>query len=76
MVVLIVAALLVACGGEPDGQKLLESRCAKCHSLALVTGADKTAQGWEVTINRMIMQGAELTDAERDILVEYLTQEY
>lgn len=73
---MIAAVLLAACGGEPDGQKVLENRCAQCHSLALVTGADKTAEGWEVTVNRMIRNGAELTDAERDILVEYLVQAY
>jgi len=76
LIALIATLLLVACGGEPDGASLLESRCDKCHSLTRVTSADKTAEGWAVTVDRMITNGAELTDAERDILVEYLAQEY
>jgi uncharacterized lipoprotein YmbA len=77
MVAMVAVVLLAACGGgEPTGRALLEGRCDQCHELELVTGSDKTAEGWTVTVNRMIMHGAELTEAERDILVAYLAEEY
>jgi hypothetical protein len=76
LVASLVVVLLAACSGGPSGRELLESRCDTCHSLELITSSDKTAQGWKVTVDRMIMRGAELTDAERDILIEYLTDKY
>jgi hypothetical protein len=74
---LVVVILLAACGGGgPSGRELLESRCTVCHNLERVTSSDRTAQEWEVIVDRMITRGAELTDAERDVLVEYLAKEY
>jgi hypothetical protein len=77
MVALIAVMLLAACGGgRPDGQELLETRCTRCHNLERVTSSNKTAEQWEATVDRMIIRGAELTDAERDVLVRYLAKEY
>jgi hypothetical protein len=77
MVALLLVILLAACGGGGTrGQALLEDRCTGCHSLDRVTSANKTVEQWGATVDRMIVRGAELTDAERDVLVEYLAKEY
>jgi hypothetical protein len=77
IVALVALVLLAACGsGRPNGQELLDSRCTTCHSLERVTSSNKTAEAWAATVDRMITRGAELTDTERDILVEYLAKEY
>ena len=85
-------ALAVACGGgaeEPSapppaeesagdlgGEELIEARCRRCHGVETVTGAAKSQAQWESTVDRMIAKGAELTDAEAEILVDYLAETY
>jgi mono/diheme cytochrome c family protein len=90
LVGLVIVWLAVACGGaeeEPtlppgeyggdlSGQELLQARCTRCHGLDPVEAASKTEAEWEDTVQRMIGKGAELTDAEADTLVQYLTETY
>jgi cytochrome c5 len=59
-----------------DGATLLQTRCTACHSLDRVTQAKKTSAQWDQTVTRMISQGAQLTDAEKQVLVEYLAKTY
>ncbi len=58
------------------GAELLEQRCTRCHGLDLVEAASKTAEEWETTVERMRAKGAELTDEEAQILIEYLAETY
>jgi len=89
---LVILGVAVACGGaaeepaapppeeetsgELSGDQLLEARCARCHALDVVEGATKTQAEWDSTVQRMIAKGAELTDAEAQILVQYLAETY
>ena len=59
-----------------DGATLLETRCSVCHSASRVTQTTKTADGWAQTVDRMIGKGAQLSDAEKAVLVEYLAANY
>lgn len=88
----VLLGLAVACGGgaeEPSapppteestgdlsGEELVEARCTRCHGLETTTGAAKTPPQWESTVDRMIAKGAELTDAEAQVLVDYLAETY
>ena len=62
--------------GEPGGEELLQVRCTRCHTLDRVQAAAKTQAEWEATVERMRGKGAELTDAEAQTVVEYLTETY
>jgi hypothetical protein len=89
---LVIVSLVVACGGaqeepatappeeetsgELSGEELLEARCTRCHALDIVEGATKTQAEWESTVERMRAKGAELTDAEAQVLVDYLASTY
>jgi cytochrome c5 len=88
---LVIVGLVVACGGaqeepaaappeetsgELSGEELLEARCTGCHALDIVEGATKTQAEWESTVGRMRGKGAELTDAEAQVLVDYLASTY
>jgi hypothetical protein len=55
---------------------LLQARCTRCHGLDRVQAAAKTQADWEATVERMRAKGAELTDAEAQLLVEYLAETY
>ncbi len=59
-----------------DGAALLETRCSTCHSVDRATRLTKTADQWDQTVTRMIGNGAQLTDAEKAVLVDYLTENY
>ena len=89
LVGLVLMGLAVACGGGGEetpeetegpaalgGQELLEARCTKCHNLDRVKAASKTLDEWTATVGRMRGKGAELSDAEAEILLEYLAETY
>lgn len=59
-----------------DGAALLDTRCSVCHSTDRVKRARKTAEQWEQTVTRMIGKGAQLTEAEKKVLVDYLANTY
>ena len=63
-------------GATADGKTLMQQRCSVCHSLSRVTNAQKTADQWKTTVDRMISKGAQLSSAEEQTLVTYLAQTY
>ena len=85
---LLVTALVIACGGgeEPtqvppapptvSGAELLQGRCTGCHTLEPVEAASETEAEWEAIVERMRSIGADLTDEEARILIEYLAETY
>jgi len=59
-----------------DGAMLLETRCSVCHSVDRPKNSRMTQDQWEQTVTRMIGHGAQLTDAEKAALVDYLAKTY
>jgi len=87
---LAMMVLLVACNSgssqptqappsatpAPAGATLLETRCSVCHSADKPKKAKKTREQWENTVTTMIDNGAQLTDDEKKVLVDYLAKTY
>ena len=59
-----------------SGQTLLEERCGKCHAIEKATRETGTFEEWEKIVDNMISRGAQLTDEERVILVQFLADNY
>jgi mono/diheme cytochrome c family protein len=59
-----------------DGQSLVQERCAECHGLGQVTGAQKTEEEWRTTVERMVGKGANLNSAEQEAVIQFLTETY
>ena len=59
-----------------DGKTLLEERCVVCHDLSRVERKKASVDGWTSTVDRMIEHGAKLTDAEKQVLIEFLSTTY
>jgi cytochrome c5 len=60
-----------------DGATLLETRCSACHSTNKAKQIKQTREQWEQTVTDMIVEeGAQLTKAEKAVLVDYLTKTY
>ena len=61
---------------EGEGKKLLEGRCASCHSLEPVIRLKQSQGAWKELIVKMREYGAQLDDKEVDIATEYLTKHF
>ena len=59
-----------------DGATLLETRCSTCHSAAKATQARQTRAQWDQTVIDMVNEGAQLTEAEKTVLLDYLAKTY
>jgi mono/diheme cytochrome c family protein len=58
------------------GKDLFEQRCHTCHELNTVTVQRLSADDWRTTVQRMIMNGAQLTEPESEQIIAYLTKMY
>ena len=60
---------------EGEGKIQVETSCAsRCHPATTVMRAKRTPTGWEMVIDLMIERGAEVTDGEYEVILEYLSQ--
>jgi len=59
---------------EGEGKKLLEARCANCHSLKPVISLKQSQGVWKELVARMVGYGAQLDDKEVDVATKYLTK--
>jgi mono/diheme cytochrome c family protein len=59
-----------------DGAALLEDRCSECHSTNRAKQALHSRAQWDQTVSRMIGKGAQLSDAEKQVLVDYLATNF
>jgi len=60
--------------GTLDGKAMVEERCTKCHDLGRVERAKKTEEEWKATVERMVGKGAELNQAEQELVIKYLAE--
>ena len=86
--VLVFVALVILAqapeGGVPAGKaptgpdavaaNIVNTVCASCHSLQRVKDKMADKDGWTTTVTRMQGKGADLTDAQVPVVVEYLTR--
>ena len=76
-----VAAAVAPAGaqGLPDGKgkDLVRRICVSCHDLSPITSsAGFSRREWEMVIQDMISMGADITDDEIPILVNYLAASF
>jgi hypothetical protein len=78
----LVLVALVSLAQAPDGARgpdavaanLVNTVCASCHSLDRVNGKKADRDGWTTTVGRMKGLGANLTDEQVPVVVEFLTR--
>src|SRR5215813_15251164 len=61
---------------EGEGKKLVEERCASCHSLKPVVSLKQSQAAWRELVVKMVGYGAQLDDKEVDIATEYLAKHF
>ena len=55
-----------------DGLTLLKSHCTTCHAPEWFGQIEKSPAEWETVLERMKSLGVQLSDTEKDILLDYL----
>jgi competence ComEA-like helix-hairpin-helix protein len=74
----IAAGILMAavCSAAPqqDGKAVMERVCTKCHALTATLAQHNTRDRWSQIVDDMVARGAEVTDAEVDIIIDYLAK--
>jgi cytochrome c5 len=61
---------------EGDGRKIMETSCAGCHDLSVVTGGRLSKSAWQDVVSRMIGMGAKIEDTQIPTLVDYLSKNF
>jgi len=51
----------------------VQQQCATCHTIKRIDAANLDRAGWERTVDLMIDKGARLDEAERKIVIDYLS---
>lgn len=60
----------------PRAEGLIIARCSVCHSPDLIAQQRLPKERWLATVEKMKHWGAEISDAEADLLVRYLSARY
>ena len=55
------------------GEALVQKQCAICHTIERINAANLDRAGWERNVDLMIDKGARLNEAERKIVIDYLS---
>ena len=63
-------------GKAEAGKVIFEAKCLLCHEAALTEQQRLSRAGWTREVEKMVRWGATVTDAEKEPLVDYLTQRY
>ena len=61
---------------QQAGKDLVTERCTRCHAIGVIEARQGTAQEWHEIIERMINNGAQVTQEEVDVIVAYLASTY
>ena len=61
---------------EQESKRLLNARCAVCHSIDLIVQQRLTREQWIATLNKMTHWGAQVSSVEQTQLADYLAARY
>ncbi|MDO6415572.1 hypothetical protein Q4F19_14375 [Sphingomonas sp. BIUV-7] len=53
---------------------LIQKSCAACHPVGQVMTAHKSKEDWGATLDKMIGFGAQISDKDYDVMVDYLAR--
>ncbi len=62
----------------PDnpGRELFETICTECHTTDRVVGQQKSRAEWQAKVTEMLQEDQDVTQAERDTIVNYLASSF
>jgi hypothetical protein len=57
-------------------QAKVKSTCTQCHNAARITEQHLTRQEWSTELDKMVNMGADVQDADRAALLNYLSKNF
>ena len=84
ILVFMIAISAMIAGGHPPlaqdasdpGKLIVQDQCTKCHNLRRVKayiGKKIDRSGWTELVNKMVQNGAKLTQEEKDAVIKFLS---
>src|SRR5262245_26471864 len=61
---------------QGKGMELARDKCVTCHEADLIVSQRLSRQGWTREVDKMIRWGAPVSDAEKEILVDYFAANF
>ena len=61
---------------EGEGKDLTQKACSACHELTVVTAEKHSAQQWKALVDDMVRRGAEASEAEKKLILDYLLRNF
>ena len=59
-----------------EGKAIVQRTCVSCHALKVVTAKRASKEQWSTLVDQMISRGADLSDDEVEIVVDYLAKNF
>jgi competence protein ComEA len=72
----LVAAVSAQSLPEGQGKELVEVICSSCHSTERIAAQHKTKPQWQDKVLEMLQEETDVTQAEKDKIVEYLATRF
>lgn len=87
LIIALIVVFFASCGPPPTpeptptptvhpGESLVSTKCIGCHDINRVTNASYDEMGWQLTVDRMVMSGAQLNEDQVSMVVDYLAENY
>jgi len=72
---LVTLSSAIAAQQLPDGpgKEIVEKQCSTCHSLEIIVAERHETGEWRRLVMEMVDRGAEITDEQVPVIVEYLS---
>jgi cytochrome c5 len=70
------AAPLTAAQQDEKGERLLQVSCGGCHDLRPIQASAKDKDGWNEVVQNMLQRGADVSDADLPVLLNYLVDHH
>jgi cytochrome c5 len=75
--VLIITAVAAAQDTTADkGEAIQNAACLGCHDIRAVQTAAYDKDGWTMVVDSMIQKGADVKDADKPVLIDYLFRQH
>jgi len=58
------------------GKAIVARTCKNCHALKVVTSKRATKEQWSALVDQMVSRGADLSDDEIEVVVDYLAKNF
>ena len=78
LILFIVSNVIIAADNAENSvsKHLYESACTQCHGLHMIEKTRDGRSGWEDTVHKMVIAGAQLNADEMELVIDYLFRHY